>query len=41
MADSMPPVKRQKVEIFIVTDLILNSPPKIDKKDISIVNGLA
>jgi len=36
------PVKKQKVELFILTDLIENEPSaKADKKDISIVRDLA
>ena len=40
--EGMPPVKKQKVEIFIITDLFENEPSTdVDKKDISIVKGLA
>ena len=36
------PVKKQKVEIFILSDLIENKPSaNADKKDISIIKDLA
>ena len=42
MSEGLPPVARQKVEIFIITHLTENEPSsKTDKKDISIVRDLA
>lgn len=42
MLEGLQPIKKQKVEISIITDLFRNSPPaKADKKDISIVRDLA
>jgi hypothetical protein len=40
--EGMPPVKKQKVEIFIITDLFENEPSlDVDKKDILVVQDLA
>jgi len=42
MSKGMPPVKKQKVEIFIITDLTENSiSANVDKGDITIVRDLA